>query len=540
MAYKYKFNPITGKLDMVGSGSSEFDPNGIYPNLTSGGLIARESDSIIDYRTSFIFRSAGGNESISNGAAKIIQIFGNVVNGVPFCASSFKAVGFNAFNPDNVLDKVIKEDGSIEDSDEHKVAYIHVIAGQVGSRRNNGYIISSKESSSLLVNRVAFVAENPTEAVSATVLSPVSIDQTRMAYIPPTAGWLLVDCYNAQLADMCVHLAWSYNPQNWTAHTESILELPVVHEWGMGKAGSVMDEVDFLNQTITIRTNRTLLTDLSWTEARIAGDVAYSSADLTEAIGAIESTTENSILVNDTEYIRSSAHDTATAYAWSNDGVIVYTESATPAVPTYSYATTGVQGDIKASTGNVSAYGLSSEYQLVVSATGALTLFTGTHRINPSEDLAGIYVYYELAAEIIQPETLDTLYKVDDFGTEEFIGTSVPPTYATFFYLPNLYDGIRQAIVSDDNMRSYTVPFGTSSVMGQDVNVEAPIVITKIVAYNVATLRITTGSYIQTLIPLTDGIATVEIPVALNAIVTWEITRINNNQNASIGVRYEY
>ena len=84
------FDPILGKLRKQDEGGGQFDPNGIYPGLTAGGRIARESDAIVDLRTSFIFRSAGGNESISSGAAKITQICGNVVNGIPFIPASFK------------------------------------------------------------------------------------------------------------------------------------------------------------------------------------------------------------------------------------------------------------------------------------------------------------------------------------------------------------------------------------------------------------------------------------------------------------------
>ena len=541
MAQKFRYNPITGKLDIVDVyEGAEFNPAGTYPDLTAGGIIARESDAIIDYRTSFLFRSAGGNESITTGAAKITSIFGNVANGVPFNATHFKSIGFNAFNPANVMAKAIAADGSISESADHKVAYIHVIAGSAGSGRNNGYIISSKESDTLLVNRVAFVASNPTEATASTILTATSIDASRSAYIPPTDGWLLIDCYNAQLADMCVHLAWSYNPQNWKEYHESVIELPTVHEWGMGKAGSIMDEIDFLNQSVIIRVERALLSGLTWTEQRTAGDNAYSDDALSTVAGEILTTTEDSITVGEITYTRDSEHDTASAYAWTNDNVTVFTASETPSAPTYAYSTEGLQQSIKASTANLSAYGLPSSYTFTVAADGTLTLSTGATQITPAIALSGIYAYYELASEIVCPETLDPIYDVDDFGTEEFIGTEVAPTYATFFYLPNLYDGIRKTINNDQNMRSYTVPFGTTSVMAQDVNVEAALTITKIVAYNVATLRITTGSYVQTLIPLTDGVATCAIPVALDAIVTWEITRVNANQNASIGVRYEF
>ena len=535
------YDPILGKMRQKdeGGGGGEFDPNGIYPNLTAGGLIARESDAIIDLRTSFIFRSSGGNESITTGAAKITQICGNVVNGIPFIPATFKAVGFNAFNPENVLNKTINQDGSIEDSQDHKMAYIHVIAGSAGSGHNNGYIISSKESGTLLVNRVAFTTSDPTTADQATVLSATQIDSVRTSYIPPQEGWLLIDCYNAQLAEMCVHLAWSYNPQNWLAYTESVIQLPTVHDWGMGKAGNVYDEINFLDQQVIIRTNRALMSALNWTEQKTNGSTIYTSSAMTEAAGTVESIGQDSIYLNGNEYTRDSEHDTASAYAWTYDGTSVYTTTESPVADSYTYTTSDLDSDIKASTSNISAYGLADGFTLAVSAQGVLTLATGSNRIDPETDLAEIFVYYEAATEIIKAETLDPMYSVDDFGTEEFTGTAVAPTYATFFYLPNLYDGIRQVIVNDTSMRSYTVPFGTTSVMAQDVNVEADCTITKIVTFNVATLRITTGSYVQTLIPLTDGKASVTIPVAVDAIVTWEITRINSNQNASIGVRYE-
>ena len=535
------YDPILGKMrvEKAQKGGS-FDPNGIYPGLTAGGLIARESDAVIDLRTSFIFRSAGGNESIITGAAKITSIFGNVVDGVPFNATHFKAVGFNAFNSENVMDKAIGEDGAITESANHKVAYIHVLAGQTGAGRNNGYIISSKNEATLLVNRVAFVATDPTEATSATVLAVTAIDQTRNAYIPPTDGWLLIDCFNAQLADMCVHLAWSYNPQNWLEYHESILELPKVHEWGMAKAGSVMDEIDFINQSVTIRVERALLSVMTWTEHRTAGERAYSDDSLITEVGEILAVTDNSVTIGETVYLRDAEHDTVSSYAWTANDVTIYTAHETPSAPTYSYSTETLKSSIKASTANLTAYGLPSSYYFVVTADGTLTLCTGTTQIDPATELESIYIYYELASEIIRPETLNLIYEVDDFGTEEFIGTAVAPTYATFFYMPNLYDGIRQVLNNDSNMRSYTVPFGTTSVMGQDVNVEAPLVITKIVAFNVASLRVTTGDYVQTPISLTNGHATVQIPVAIDALITWEITRINANQNASIGVRYEF
>lgn len=539
MAVGYKYNPITGQLDMVNEGA-EFDPKGIYPDLTAGGLIARQSDAVIDLRTSFIFRSAGGNESITTGAAKISSICGNVVNGVPFNATHFKAVGFNAFNPENVMAKAIGEDGTISDSDEHKVAYIHVIAGSTGTGHNNGYIISSKESDTLLVNRVAFVASNPTEATASTVLTATSIDATRSAYIPPTDGWLLIDCYNAQLADMCVHLAWSYNPQNWLAYNESIIELPTVHEWGMGKAGNVYDEVDFINQAITLRVNRKLMSELTWVEHRTSGSTAYSDDDLTTEAGEVIATAENSITVGETTYTRDAEHDTASAYAWTNESVTVYTASATPSAPTYSYSTEGIKTDIKASTANLYVYGLSSSYTFTVAADGTLTLSTGTTQETPAS--YDIYLYYEMATEVVRPEELNPIYEVDDFGTEEFIGTTVAPTYATFFYMPNLYDSIREVIYQEKADHTCTVDFSEVREVFSSRNVVKDMKIRDIVCDNVATLKIyVNGTLVQTLNSVVNGTAnTVNIDIEKYDKFTFEITRITELQAAQVNYSYQY
>ena len=50
MADKFKINPITGKMDIVGEGGGggSFNPSGTYPTLTAGNLAAKESDAVRD------------------------------------------------------------------------------------------------------------------------------------------------------------------------------------------------------------------------------------------------------------------------------------------------------------------------------------------------------------------------------------------------------------------------------------------------------------------------------------------------------------
>lgn len=500
-----KFDKLLGKIREKDGGGEipieELDKRyakkeGTYPDLIAGGLVARDSDSIVDNRTSFIFRSAGGDKSITDGFAKLTEIFGNVVNGVPFSATHFQAIGFNAFNPVNILNKTINPStGEITDSEEHKIAFIHVIAGQVGTGNNNGYIISSDDEETLLINTVGFTTQDPTTATQATILTATPIDTTRSAYIPPQNGYLLIDCFNAALAKLCVHLAWSYNPQNYKEYSVATINIPQLHSWGLGKAGNAMDEINFLHQQTITRVNRILMTNLEW----------------------VEEATEHQREVPDPE--DPSRYITVTYY-------------------TYTYTSEKLVGSIKPATTNISHYGLSDTITPIVGYDGKITIDSGETQLS-DDDFAGIYLYYELDQYIYAEETLDPIYAISDFGTEEFLNTPVPPTYATFFYLPNYYDGIRQVVNRDSAMRQYTINFReTDDNLAQDRNMLGAVTIDRVICDNVSTVYLTVGNLVQHRLTLTNGESTEEIQVPDGALVTWEITRTNSGQRASIGVRY--
>ena len=52
------YDPILGQFRRKDKGGgSDFDPNGIYPGLTAGNLLAKETDAVKDNRVSFLFRS---------------------------------------------------------------------------------------------------------------------------------------------------------------------------------------------------------------------------------------------------------------------------------------------------------------------------------------------------------------------------------------------------------------------------------------------------------------------------------------------------
>lgn len=501
-----KFDKFLGKVREKDGGGDipieELDKRyakqeGTYPKLTAGGIVARDSDSIVDNRTSFIFRSAGGDKSITDGFAKLTEVFGNVVNGVPFSATHFQAIGFNAFNPVNILNKTINPTtGEITDSNDHKIAFVHVIAGQAGVGQNNGYIISSEDPQTLLINVVGFTTQNPTTATQATIINPTNIDTTRTAYIPPMEGYLLIDCFNAAVAKLCVHLAWSYNPQDYKEYSVATIAIPQLHTWGLGKAGNVIDEINFLHQQTITRVDRILMTNLNW----------------------IEEATEHQREIPDPE--DPSRYITVTYY-------------------TYTYTSEKLVGKIKPATTNISHYGLSETITPIVGYDGKITIDSGETQLS-DDDFIGIYLYYELDQYIYAEETLDPIFAINDFGTEEFLNTPIAPTYATFFYLPNYYDGIRQVVNRDNLMRQYTINYRENDDnIAQDRNMLGAITIDRVIGDNVSAIYITAGNLIQHRLTLTDGESTELISISDGTLITWEIVRINNNQRASIGVRYQ-
>lgn len=84
-------------------------------------------------------------------------------------------------------------------------------------------------------------------------------------------------------------------------------------------------------------------------------------------------------------------------------------------------------------------------------------------------------------------------------------------------------------------VRSYTLDFGPSSELIQDVNMVGAITINRIVALNVARLYVTYGTVSHQLIDLTQPI---NINVPDGAIITWEIERSIDDGLAAVGVRY--
>lgn len=512
---------------------------GTYQGLVAGGLVGSDTDATKDERVSFMFRSTAGSQSITSGDSKVTEVFGNVVNGQPFNSRYFGSSSDNHYNKDNYLRKTINSDGSITSSSAHRIAWLEVMACSIGDHSNNGYTVRDREGF-ITPHRVGFTTQDPTTATSVTVLSPQTVYGERSAYVPTSHGYLLIDLADPNiLDDLFVTLAWSKNP-DWQEFKEAIVELPIIHPWGYGKAGSVMDYVSTLEQVIVKSVDRTLLTDMTWVEEEVAGDGAYSDTTLETLIGNISSASSTMIVVEGVSYSRYSDGDVTGAYAWKNSSdEIIYTAIEVPDGDRFTYTSESLMESIKASTTNLDYYGLASS--LGVSVTNDRKVVIVSHsRVTPSTEFSEVYLYYELATQTITPYEGQLKSYAYDFGYERFFGgNNVPPTYTTIFYLQNLTDEIRALVRRDIKRRSYTVTFKNGETMAFDVNMEGALSIVRVKTFNVATLRITTGSYVQHQLLLTDGLWQGNLPVADLSLITWEATYIDSAIPASIGVNYE-
>lgn len=388
------FDPILNTLRKKdeGGGSGEFDPKGVYPELTVGGLIGKASDAIKDLNKTYIFRTTAGDNSISDGYARILGYNGNVINGIPFLATKFRAVGFNAIPQDQILqNKTIDAQGNIIDNPGTSVAYFHAVACSEGAGNENGYIIRHKDGVEAEVIKVGWAATADSQSVSILEAGTHGISNS---YLPEEEGYIFVATDNT--ADLCAHLAWSGYRDAQTedfAYTETTM--PMCHAWGMAMAGLVYDEVqckeigDKFHIIKTTRTDRALLSALEWQEIETRHEPEVGEP---------------------------------------------YT--------TYSYKSSNLINLIKHGTTNLTCHNLSSACVIRVDEDGNVFVDCGTTQFIPGTDFQA-YLYYELAEYVTDEFEGDMQLYVWDFGTEEIIGNGIAPRTISTEYMVNYTDFVR-------------------------------------------------------------------------------------------------
>ena len=422
-------NPVENKV-VTNELNNKAEKVGIFPGLVAGGLLAKDTDAI-NNEDSFLFRSSGGSASISDGDAKLARVLGNVElndNGQesPFSAATFKSVGFNAFNPAKKYEGyVLNANGSISQQSGSTIIVVHVLNSTAGAGNNNGYDISTADGyagtygkiSGSTAFRIGFSMTEYTGGTKTSGYAQIinrSAHYNSQSYLAPNAGYFIINTDGVDLDKLCVHLCCSgYRDNDFEEYAESKITLPYsqIHDWGLGKANAVADEIN-LNEAVGIkRVDRILLSECMWTRHDNTAQEPNPDYDPSDP--------------SSPEFID-----------------VTYT----------SYSTNSLAGIIKNSTLNVQSCELNSaisgiEYiGITVSNAGQVTLQLEADKKWVDDKAPNRYLYYELAMPTQVNLEISPLYTVSDFGTEEFedfTGFKFQCGRAYLLYLPNLIDGLR-------------------------------------------------------------------------------------------------
>jgi hypothetical protein len=162
--------------------------------------------------------------------------------------TEFKSIGFNHFNPDNVLEGKAIVDNAIVSGDK-KIAVIPCLPCKVGTGENNGYCIHGEFGDDI---KVYLTPLNPMEVDGELYMHELTKDATTDTYVPQIKGYMLVEVPTT--ANLCAHFLWSEDKcdrDSYEPYFESKVELPTIpqmSEWGLAgiKASDTMaqDTID--------------------------------------------------------------------------------------------------------------------------------------------------------------------------------------------------------------------------------------------------------------------------------------------------------
>ena len=163
--------------------------------------------------------------------------------------TEFKSIGFNQFNPENVLEGKAITNNAIVSGDK-KIAVIPCLPCKVGTGENNGYCIHGDFGEDI---KVYLTPLNPMEVDGELYMHELTKDATTDTYVPLIKGYMLVEVPTT--TNLCAHFLWSEDKckrDTYEPYFESKVELPAIpqmSEWvlaGIQSSGTpVCDEIDF-------------------------------------------------------------------------------------------------------------------------------------------------------------------------------------------------------------------------------------------------------------------------------------------------------
>lgn len=268
--------------------------------------------------------------------------------------AGLKSVGYNLWNPKNIIAEKNVVDNAIADNEGTSIAIFECLPCKTGAGENNGYAIGYGEGDTWSDDgiEVYLTPLNPLEVEGELYMHKLEKDETYATYVPQIKGYLLVVTPTTQ--NFCAHFLWSGDREktDYEEYIESDVALPPIpemSEWGLAgitmNGAMVHDTIDLENGKYTKRIGAVDMGTLKWQltsgksfYAKITGkggaNVFSSKYTSTEPFYDTFNTIEKTICTNLNDYasilVKDSSYDDADSFKQAMQGVMLYYVLATP------------------------------------------------------------------------------------------------------------------------------------------------------------------------------------------------------------------
>lgn len=377
--------------------------HGIVLKATSDSVtIAVEGDNALNALLIDLTEMFGtGNEPTKEECDRMFACMGALPQGLTVAQpTGLKSIGYNQWNPDNVLEYKSVSAGTVIGVNGSHIAVIECLPCKIGTGENNGYVIGYGEGDTWSDEgiEVYLTPLNPLEVDGELYLQKLDKEATYGTYVPQIKGYLLV--VTPTTDKLCAHFHWSGDraATDYEPYFESSVALPVIpemSEWGLAgiQASGIQDSVNLEKNTYTKRIDCLDLGNISY---------QYYSPSETYPYGFFATS------INNARFSKTNA---------------LMCEK-------YTHGSFAADKAIMANTANNYTF-----YIIDGSYTDAVSL---------KNALEGVKLYYEIIPQEYPIVTKAAPnYIGSDYGVEEFTGSKVPLAANILFYMRSLVSETR-------------------------------------------------------------------------------------------------
>ena len=215
-----------------------------------------------------------GNEPTIEECDRMFASMGALPQGLTVAQpTALKSVGYNQWNPANVMPGKCIADDAVADNADTSIAIIECLPCKTGAGENNGYVIGygSGDAWSDSAVEVYLTPLNPMKTEGELYLCRLEKDATYNTYLPGIAGYLLV--VTPTTDKLCAHLHWSGDRaatdyEEYVESTVTLPQIPQMSEWGLAGIAAngtmVQDVIDLENNKYIKKIGCVDLGNLGW------------------------------------------------------------------------------------------------------------------------------------------------------------------------------------------------------------------------------------------------------------------------------------